>query len=234
MSRTASRTPPVHHSIVARRRTKRLATALARFKRWAAPAINGIVQSFSSHSSHRQFPEIVPVVTTMLYVAFVLLSALIAHTTCRIDARQQSATPAASSAWQTVPSSQPKPDNTYSNGAAWRQGLPEDNSAPVPEIFNARDIDIPFRRLQQGNLMYFQEGELNQPDQITDVLSPNQYDFANQSACGIPDSAYFQSKVAIHPYWLKYAPDGLGLNRRHDLFFPFYHLEIGLNFTTFN
>lgn len=206
--------------VVTCRQTERLATALARSKRWAAPAVNGTVQSSSSPSHHIQSPKVVPINIKMSYVAFVLLSALIAHATCRIHARQRSATPAASSAWQIVPSTQPKPDNTYSNGAAWRQGLPEDNSAPVPEIFNARDIDIPFRRLQQGKLMYFQEGELNQPGQITDILSPDQYDFANQSACGIPDSAFFQSKVAIHPYWLKYAPDGLGLNRRHDLLFP--------------
>lgn len=30
------------------------------------------------------------------------------------------------------------------------------------------------------------------------------------SACGIPDNAYFQTKAAIHPYFLKYA----GLDRK--------------------
>ena len=30
-------------------------------------------------------------------------------------------------------------------------------------------------------------------------------DSATQSACGIPDNAYYISKVAIHPYFLKYA-----------------------------
>ena len=221
MSRTASRTPPVYRFVVARCRT-----SLHVVKRKGLPLRSHVLKDGQHPLSmvlcsplHLTYItlgplKIVTVIIKMLLVPFVLLASLIAHTTCRIHARQQSAIPAASSAWQTVPSSQPKPDNTYSNGAAWRQGLPEDNSAPVPEIFNARDIDIPFRRLQQGNLMYFQEGELNQPDQITDVLSPNQFDFANQSACGIPDSAFFQSKVAIHPYWLKYAPDGLGLNRK--------------------
>ena len=62
--------------------------------------------------------------------------------------------------------------------------------------------------------MYFKEGELNVPGAITDQWNPGQYDFANQSACGIPDSAFLNSKVAIHPYWLKYAPDDLGLNRK--------------------
>ena len=27
-----------------------------------------------------------------------------------------------------------------------------------------------------------------------------------QSACGIPHNAYYMSHVAIHPYWLNYAP----------------------------
>lgn len=31
-------------------------------------------------------------------------------------------------------------------------------------------------------------------------------DDPKQSACGIPHNAYSISHVAIHPYWLKYAP----------------------------
>ena len=31
-------------------------------------------------------------------------------------------------------------------------------------------------------------------------------DDPKQSACGIPHNAYWLSHVAIHPYWLKYAP----------------------------
>ena len=65
--------------------------------------------------------------------------------------------------------------------------------------------------------MFFKEGELNSPGAITDQWKPGQNDFANQSACGIPDNAFFNSKVAIHPYWLKYAPDGLGLDRMRSL-----------------
>lgn len=46
-----------------------------------------------------------------------------------------------------------------------------------------------------------------------DEWMPGTNDYANQSACGVPDSAYQASKVAIHPYWLKFAPEGLGLKR---------------------
>ena len=116
--------------------------------------------------------------------------------------------------WQPVPLVNPKEDNTYNSPGPWRPGLPPDSGDIGPEIYNARSIDIPFGRLHQGNMMYFKEGELNVPGAITDQWTPGQYDFANQSACGIPDSAFLNSKVAIHPYWLKYAPDDLGLNRK--------------------
>ena len=116
--------------------------------------------------------------------------------------------------WQPVPSVNPKKDNMYNTPGPWRPGLPPDSGDIGPEIYHARDIDIPFGRLHQGNMMFFKEGELNVPGAITDQWAPGQYDFANQSACGIPDSAFLNSKVAIHPYWLKYAPDSLGLNRK--------------------
>ena len=57
----------------------------------------------------------------------------------------------------------------------------------------------------------FPQGQLNDPKSYTDQWTPNVYDFANQSACGIPDNAYLQGKAAIHPYFLKYA----GLDRKH-------------------
>ena len=60
-----------------------------------------------------------------------------------------------------------------------------------------------------GNISMFPQGQLNDPNFNTDQWTPNIYDFANQSACGIPDNAYLQGKAAIHPYFLKYA----GLDR---------------------
>ena len=60
--------------------------------------------------------------------------------------------------------------------------------------------------------MFFSSGELNTPTGDTDqwINTPatptqNGIDSANQSACGIPDNAFSGSKVAIHPYFLKYA-----------------------------
>ena len=63
-----------------------------------------------------------------------------------------------------------------------------------PEIF-----------LQHGNLKLFPAGQLNTPDKDTDLWQPQGQDSASQSACGIPDNAFSISKVAIHPYFLKYA-----------------------------
>ena len=60
-----------------------------------------------------------------------------------------------------------------------------------------------------GNISMFPQGQLNDPNFNTDQWTPNVYDFANQSACGIPDNAYLQEKAAIHPYFLEYA----GLDR---------------------
>ena len=52
---------------------------------------------------------------------------------------------------------------------------------------------------------------MNTPNGISDEDGKfGEADSANQSACGIPDNVYRDSKVAIHPYWLKYA----GLDRK--------------------
>ena len=104
---------------------------------------------------------------------------------------------------QTIPS---KPPATFNNGAALLIGEPPNDDTPAPDVFGAREIDLPFYRLHKGNMNFFSAGQLNTPNGDTDV-EPAQggVDAANQSACGIPDSAFFVSKVAIHPYWLKYA-----------------------------
>lgn len=59
--------------------------------------------------------------------------------------------------------------------------------------------------IQHGNMKFFSAGQLNTPTGDTDEWLPQGTDSASQSACGIPDNAYSISKVAIHPYFLKYA-----------------------------
>lgn len=110
---------------------------------------------------------------------------------------------------QAIPATA-KPDNTFSNGAAEIIGGFPYDSGTIPDVYQPRDIDIPFGRMFHGDLMMFPQGQLNDPTLNTDSYTPNVYDFANQSACGIPDNSYIQMKVAIHPYFLKYA----GLDRK--------------------
>lgn len=98
-----------------------------------------------------------------------------------------------------------KPDNTYNSGNFKLAGEPPTTSDIPPAVYGACSIDLPFGRLYHGTLKYFKKGQLNTPNGLTDVWKPGVNDFANQSACGIPDNAFFMSKVAIHPYFLKYA-----------------------------
>ena len=112
---------------------------------------------------------------------------------------------------QSIPTTA-KADNTFNNGAPQLVGEPPQTSDPVPDVYGVRSIDLPFGRLYHGNLMFFPSGQLNTPDRNVDQWintpgNPTQHgvDSANQSACGIPDNAFSTSKVAIHPYFLKYA-----------------------------
>ena len=98
-----------------------------------------------------------------------------------------------------------KSPNTFSNGKDQVTAQFPYSTDPIPDMYQPREIDIPYGRMVHGNITMFPQGQLNDPNANTDQWTPNQYDFANQSACGIPDNAYFQGKVAIHPYWLKYA-----------------------------
>ena len=113
-----------------------------------------------------------------------------------------------------TPTSQGSPNGPWQNvnGQPKLNTEPAISSATVAPEFAAHPIDIPFGRLHQGALKYFPAGYLHTPNGITDDWQPNVNDFANQSACGIPDNAFYISKVAIHPYYLKYSPDGLGLS----------------------
>ncbi|KAL8918382.1 MAG: hypothetical protein Q9208_007401 [Pyrenodesmia sp. 3 TL-2023] len=110
-----------------------------------------------------------------------------------------------------------KAPNTFNNGK------PEDTcgmqwgTGPVPDLYQPRDIDIPFGRMYHGKISFFDYGEFNDPKDNTASWRPNVMDNANQSACGIPDDAYHQTKAAIHPYFLKYA----GLDRKQQLLHPF-------------
>ena len=105
-----------------------------------------------------------------------------------------------------------KADNTFNNGAPQLNAEPPQVSDTPPAVYGARSVDLPFGRLYHGNMMFFPSGQLNTPAGITDqwINTPatptqNGIDSANQSACGIPDNAFSGSKVAIHPYFLKYA-----------------------------
>ncbi|KAL8837005.1 MAG: hypothetical protein Q9170_002694 [Blastenia crenularia] len=109
---------------------------------------------------------------------------------------------------QDVPD-EPKAANTFNNGQPQNNNGMEWGSGSIPDLYQPREIDIPFGRMFHGKMSFFDYGEYNDPKDNTATWSPNVYDNANQSACGIPDDAYFQTKAAIHPYFLKYA----GLDR---------------------
>lgn len=101
-----------------------------------------------------------------------------------------------------------KADNTFSNGKQPLVSEPPTVAAtPLADVYGVRHIDLPFGRLYHGDMKFFSAGQLNSPDGMTDkwMDQPGVYDSANQSACGIPDNAFSISKVAIHPYFLKYA-----------------------------
>ncbi|KAL9025201.1 MAG: hypothetical protein Q9196_005936 [Gyalolechia fulgens] len=109
---------------------------------------------------------------------------------------------------QDVPD-EPKAPNTFNNGQPQNNDGMDWGSGPIPDLYQPRKIDIPFGRMYHGKISFFDYGEFNDPKDNTATWSPNVYDNANQSACGIPDDASFQTKAAIHPYFLKYA----GLDR---------------------
>ncbi|KAL8926951.1 MAG: hypothetical protein Q9172_001544 [Xanthocarpia lactea] len=106
--------------------------------------------------------------------------------------------------FQHVPATA-QPDNTFHVGKE-QKGMPLDTVEVPDAMYGARSIDLPFGRLQHGKMKFFDAGQLNTPTENTDVWAPGVHDSAKQSACGIPDSAFQISKVAIHPYWLKFAP----------------------------
>ena len=107
-------------------------------------------------------------------------------------------------AWQQIPPTAQKAPGHFNTDVPQETGEPP-NTASIPDdVYGARTIDIPFSRLYHGNMTFFSLGELNVPTSNKDLYNPI-YDNANESACGIPDNAFYGSKVAIHPYFLKFA-----------------------------
>ena len=108
-----------------------------------------------------------------------------------------------------------KADNTYftpPGPVTSRYYLHESNQsrASITAVYQARPHDIPFTALVRGKLNFFKNHFNSNPSAaLTNVWAPNNNDRASNSACGIPDNAYNGSKVAIHPYWLKYVPKGI-------------------------
>lgn len=134
----------------------------------------------------------------MLYHSFALVAASVASAVV-IRPRDPG--------FQEIPTSA-QADNTFSNGAPLlAQEPPDQTGLPVPDVYGVRNVDLPFGRLYHGKMKFFSKGQLNTRDKITDdwIDKPGVTDSANQSACGIPDNAFSISKVAIHPYFLKYA-----------------------------
>lgn len=138
----------------------------------------------------------------MMVSSLLTLLSIASFSTALVVPRQDSQDPP----FQDVPTTA-KPDNSFNTATPGiPDGMPKDSDQIPSSVYGARSIDLPFSRLQHGKMMFFGEGQLNTPTGKTDVWKPGQNDFANQSACGIPDNAFSISKVAIHPYWLKYAP----------------------------
>ena len=116
------------------------------------------------------------------------------------------------------PGLQSIPATSQDSSTFWNPAVPElvgeppQCSDPIPSVYGARSVDLPFYRLYHGNMTFFAPGQLNTATGNTDVWNSNSNgiivnnDNANQSACGIPDNAFIVSKVAIHPYFLKFAP----------------------------
>ncbi|KAI4093803.1 MAG: hypothetical protein LQ344_002707 [Seirophora lacunosa] len=109
---------------------------------------------------------------------------------------------------QDVPD-EPRAPNTFSNGHAQDNDGFDWGVGKIPDLYQPRDIDIPFGRMYHGKMSFFDYGQYNNWNDNTATWSPDELDYANQTACGIPDNSAFQTKAAIHPYFLKYA----GLDR---------------------
>ncbi|KAI4247184.1 MAG: hypothetical protein L6R40_001527 [Gallowayella cf. fulva] len=109
-----------------------------------------------------------------------------------------------------IPKASPRGVSAFNNGKPLRVGF---EANPTGSLYcnGPYGIDtkagIPFSRANRGKLLFYGKGEGNTPDGVTDQwINQGGVDDPKQSACGIPHNAYSISHVAIHPYWLKYAP----------------------------
>lgn len=129
----------------------------------------------------------------------------------------------------TLPRVSRRAASAFSNGKPLRVGFDANPTGSLycngPYGINTK-AGIPFSRANRGKLLFYGKGEGNTPDGVTDqwvyasssplceslILKHQDHrdrggvDDPKQSACGIPHNAYSISHVAIHPYWLKYAP----------------------------
>ncbi|KAI4269031.1 MAG: hypothetical protein LQ337_007511 [Flavoplaca oasis] len=110
----------------------------------------------------------------------------------------------------TIPKISPRGPSAFNNGQPRRHGLETNPTGSLytngPYGINTQ-AGIPFSRANRGRLVFYGKGEGNTPDGVTDQwVDQGGVDDPKQSACGIPHNAYSISHVAIHPYWLKYAP----------------------------
>ena len=138
-----------------------------------------------------------------IYSSFLSLPLALGSTIQRRQAEQQ-----------TIPDTAKAPNTFNKPDTKLELGQPDQNNTKLPDQYRAKDIDIPFGRILMGNVKYFQPGEMNTPNGISDEDGPvGQADDATQSACGIPDNVYRDSKVAIHPYWLNFTGMENGLDR---------------------
>ena len=84
---------------------------------------------------------------------------------------------------QDVPDKGQAP-NTFNNGEPQDNGGMEWGSGSIPDVYQPREIDIPFGRMYHGKMSFFGYGEYNDPKDNTATWSPNVYDYANQRYVG--------------------------------------------------
>lgn len=97
----------------------------------------------------------------------------------------------------------PNEPRAFSNGQDLLVGYDDDTTQIPPDVYAPRKIDIPFHRVFYGSANFYRTA--NKPDADSGIWGA-EYDNANQTACGIPTNSYWGQQVAIHPYFLKYAP----------------------------
>ncbi|KAL8881406.1 MAG: hypothetical protein Q9198_001391 [Flavoplaca austrocitrina] len=100
---------------------------------------------------------------------------------------------------QDVPD-EPNAPNTFSNGHpqdnhgfdwGWDKNK---NPLPIPDVYQPRDIDIPFGHMYHGKMSFFDYGQYNMASDNTATWAPDKLDNANQRLvelvlCGMYDGS---------------------------------------------